>query len=408
MINQLMIRNNTMYYFFSFFFMNLGRTIPHAVLTIFLLDVGLNLSQVAYLQIAFMITIMIFEIPSGYFSDKWSRKYTYIISIIFLFTGYLVVYLGYSNLYILVFAWVLYGLSTALNSGSMQSELINQFKSMNKDIKKVVVWNSYVSSASAALGAMLGSFLYVKIQSNMYVFTFICFFISVCIALLFKVEPRKKVTLKVANSNKSSLKKQLIVLIKTPATQEIIVLFTLLSLFMQPYFQYWQVLFDEKGISVALFGFIFILFQLCSILGSFIFDRLNYTKKHSLYIFLILIILTVFTLSFSSPLLFTISFLVILILFNIYQQALMVKLREKSNDSNISTFESLIGTSMNFSSILVLAAFSATINRFSLTYNYLIYFIAFYILSIFTLNIYRRRKSAIDKKEFSSVLSENE
>lgn len=388
--------------------MNLGRTIPHAVLTIFLLDVGLNLSQVAYLQIAFMITIMIFEIPSGYFSDRWSRKYTYIISIIFLFTGYLVVYLGYSNLYILVFAWVLYGLSTALNSGSMQSELINQFKSMNKDIKKVVVWNSYVSSASAALGAMLGSFLYVKIQSNMYVFTFICFFISVCIALLFKVEPRKKVTLKVANSNKSSLKKQLIVLIKTPATQEIIVLFTLLSLFMQPYFQYWQVLFDEKGISVALFGFIFILFQLCSILGSFIFDRLNYTKKHSLYIFLILIILTVFTLSFSSPLLFTISFLVILILFNIYQQALMVKLREKSNDSNISTFESLIGTSMNFSSILVLAAFSATINRFSLTYNYLIYFIAFYILSIFTLNIYRRRKSAIDKKEFSSVLSENE
>ena len=112
----------------------------------------------------------------------------YIFSIIFLGLAYALIYLGYSNVYLLMFAWFLYGLSAALNSGTMESELINQIKALNQNVKKLVIWNSYAASVSSAIGAILGSLLYVHIGSNMYLVTFICFVISLTLALLFKVD----------------------------------------------------------------------------------------------------------------------------------------------------------------------------------------------------------------------------
>ena len=47
------------------FFWNLGRTFPHAILTIFLLEQGFDLVQIATLQSVFMIVAMVTEFPSG-------------------------------------------------------------------------------------------------------------------------------------------------------------------------------------------------------------------------------------------------------------------------------------------------------------------------------------------------------
>ena len=41
------------------FFWNLGRTFPHAILTIFLLEQGFDLVQIATLQSVFMIVAMV-------------------------------------------------------------------------------------------------------------------------------------------------------------------------------------------------------------------------------------------------------------------------------------------------------------------------------------------------------------
>lgn len=393
MINQTIVRNNTLYYFFSFFFMNLGRTLPHAILTIFLLDAGLNLAQIAYLQIAYMITILLFEIPSGHYSDKWSRKYTYVFSIVFLFAAYLIIYIGHSNLYLLILAWTLYGLSAALNSGTMESELINQIKAANKSVKKIAIWNSYITSISSALGAIIGSVLYVKISSNMYLITFLCFLISFFVALFFKVdrtENEHKSGTEEIKKEEVLLKQKLIKLLKNKDTQELIVLFTLLSLFLQPYFQYWQVLFGDKGISITFFGVLFVVFQFCNITGTYIYGKLNYKEKYSIYILSLMIIVTIIMLLNNNTIIFLILFMTMLILFYIYYQDIYVKLRERSDDSNISTLSSFIGTSMNFSSIIVLIFFSQTINYFSLSYNYLIYFIFFYVISILVIKVYTK------------------
>ncbi len=264
--------------------MNVGRTIPHAVLTIFLLDSGTSLSQIAYLQIAYMITVFLFEIPSGYLSDHWSRKNIYVVSITFMLFAYVMIYIGHGHLYYLIVAWILYGFGVALSSGSMESEVINQIKQLDKDIRQFVIWNSYVSSSSAAIGALIGSFLYIHISRHMYAFSLICFIISLLIATLFQVKSSRMINKD--RVNLTGLKNVVINLCKIRDTQEVIILFMLVGLFLQPFFQYWQVLFEQKGMSIHFFGVLYIMFQLCNIAGTYIYDRLKYKEKYTMYFLL--------------------------------------------------------------------------------------------------------------------------
>ncbi len=61
-------------YFISNFLMNFGRVIPHAVLTILLLSKGVSIIDIATIQSAYMLAIMLFEFPSGVLADTYSRK----------------------------------------------------------------------------------------------------------------------------------------------------------------------------------------------------------------------------------------------------------------------------------------------------------------------------------------------
>ncbi len=59
------------------FLWNFGRTLPHAILTVYLLQSGLSLSRIATLQSIFMVVSMLMEAPSGVISDIFSRKIVY-------------------------------------------------------------------------------------------------------------------------------------------------------------------------------------------------------------------------------------------------------------------------------------------------------------------------------------------
>ncbi|WP_233778946.1 hypothetical protein [Borreliella bavariensis] len=59
------------YYFYSLFLAELARTLPHAVLTIILINKGLSLKNIAIVQICYMAAIIIFEFPSGVISEYW-------------------------------------------------------------------------------------------------------------------------------------------------------------------------------------------------------------------------------------------------------------------------------------------------------------------------------------------------
>lgn len=389
MINKSIVTKNIKLYLTSFFMFNLGRTLPHAILTIFLLDSGMSLVQITYIQIIFMFTVFVLEIPSGYIGDHWSRKNLYMISILLILASYLLIYFWHDNFYILIIAWIFYGASSAMNSGTLDNEIINQMKFKNLDIKKMIIYSSYTVSISSMTGALLGSFLYLYIHQSIYIISLAFFVLSFLLSLPFKSTQTFKKKSKVLDK-KTSFIYDLKNVIKDPIIQNFMIIFFLMSFFLQPYYQYWQVLFDNKGVSIGLFGLMYIVFQFASILGNYLYDKINYKEIYTLIILFLLFVLSTFGFYLENIYIFIGIFITMLVLFTVYFQHINFELRKYSKEDNISTITSFTGTSNNLGAFLFLFSFTITINQMSLESNYVLYFIIFSIGSII-INIKRMK-----------------
>lgn len=60
-----------------------------------------------------------------------------------------------------------------------------------------------------------------------------------------------------------------------------ILLFASATLFVQPFFQYWQVLYQQGGIPVRYFGIIYVAFQACNLVGTMIYNRMKMSNKNN-------------------------------------------------------------------------------------------------------------------------------
>ena len=100
--------------------MNLALTVPHAILTPLLLDKGLSLSQILLVQAGFSIAVLLFEFPSGSIADMISRRTLYFISRLVFCAFFLLVIFGH-GFPLMLLAWIIYGLATALESGTLDA-----------------------------------------------------------------------------------------------------------------------------------------------------------------------------------------------------------------------------------------------------------------------------------------------
>ena len=96
--------NDLVTYFISFFFYNFARVLPHAVLTVILLDKGMSIGNIAFIQSFFMIAVLLFEFPSGILTDIWSEKNIYLIALFLLAISYFLIMISHSFL-ILCLSW---------------------------------------------------------------------------------------------------------------------------------------------------------------------------------------------------------------------------------------------------------------------------------------------------------------
>ncbi len=393
------LKKNLVSYLSSNFFWNLGRTVPHAILTIYLIDLGVSLERIAYLQIVYMITMMLLEFPSGIISDYWSRKGMFVLSVSLILAAYYFIYISKGNFYLLLIGWLLYGASSAIKSGTLESELINEINMSNWSIKKFSVWDSYVLSISSCLGAIIGSLFYENIHANIYIISFVSFFLSLIFTVFFSVKKRESIhsIKKLEPFNFKHLKITLLHYFKNPVLLEILILFSVVAFFIQPLFQYWQVLYKEKQIAIYYFGYVYLIFQICNMIGTYVFQSINYKRKYSYIILVLIYALSIITLSLLKGIIFFGALPVILCLFYLYYQYLLMKLRENSPVESISTFHSLLGTMENISSIIVLFFISIFLKYFSIETMYIYLFFIFSILSILVL-FFINKNAFMDQK----------
>ncbi len=344
-------------YYITTFISELARTIPHPILIILLIQQkGLTLSEITFVQIFFYLGILLFEIPSGYLADLGFRKSGYIGSFVCMVTAYSLIYQS-SNLAILTVAWFIYGIASALMSGNVDGYIVNKLKTSNNEhkIKQFNVNKTNISLIAGIGGALVGSLMYPLIKTDVYAISLGLYTIAILIAVFgihIEHQSNKLTKLKIRDINFTKNIKLLIVLI------------CVIELYYVGFYQYWQVLYQSKGINPVLFGLIYIVFSLTVIASNKLYSKLEVINDNlAMPIFVASAIISIFGV---DGILFCIIYPITLFIANLYVIDIYTKLYQHVDEKSISSVISIASSANRLIGIIILAILVYTLNIFEL------------------------------------------
>ncbi|WP_162163361.1 MFS transporter [Corynebacterium pseudodiphtheriticum] len=300
-------------FFAAEFLMNLALTVPHAILTPLLLDKGLSLSQILLVQAGFSVAVLLFEFPSGSIADMISRRTLYFISRLVFCIFFLMVIFGH-GFPLMLLAWIVYGLATALESGTLDAALINNAKRQGPagtvgepdHVESRISWLVRKEGQSAYLGMMIGStigaLLYLSMGANIYFISVGATVISVVtIALFFRIPEQHKVATVGGNEAGASVDKHDAARIggarrlwqelrsharatveemrDSAALRQFLLLAVIAQAFLQLHFQLWQAVGLEKGFGESHLLFLYLLFIGMAFGASFIRPEVLFQRR---------------------------------------------------------------------------------------------------------------------------------
>src|SRR3989344_7269292 len=130
------------------------------IFVLFLTENGLSITQVMFLQAYFYVILLLLEVPSGAFADKYGRKTSIILSSLFVFFGHLTYALGYSFAVFMI-AETIYGIAVSLWSGTDSAFLYDTLKNLKREKEFKKVFGNYyaINFIFLGLGGILGGYL---------------------------------------------------------------------------------------------------------------------------------------------------------------------------------------------------------------------------------------------------------
>ncbi|WP_234930404.1 MFS transporter, partial [Borreliella valaisiana] len=124
-----------------------------------------------------MAAIIIFEFPSGIISDIFDRKTVYLVSIFLLMISYFIIFKT-SSFVLLCISWFIYGMSAAINTGTIDISFTKLYQNNSKKLKAFISFVKILLSISAILGGYIGSVLYSYINIRLYLISLLIYLIS--------------------------------------------------------------------------------------------------------------------------------------------------------------------------------------------------------------------------------------
>ena len=258
-------RKNILIYFIAISLITIAKSLPHAILTVFLYSKNLSISEILFTQAIFTTFIIIFNIPSGLLADKYNRKLLYLIANVSLLVMTLIVY-SKSGFIWMACAWALYGFSEAMSSGTLDGAILSQLKTSDHAELLINQFHKYqkqIFTFSMILGGSMGSILYFKIHEKIYLLATILILISFFSVLLFfndKTYIQKGQQDKLLTSLKDGFK----IIFRDNRLLYIILLSIVVQIFFQTHFQLWQAYVLSLGISKHFLFYFYITFQIIS------------------------------------------------------------------------------------------------------------------------------------------------
>ena len=400
MKNNERLKYNIGIYYSSIVMLTISLSLPHAVLTVLLLNKGLSLSQILMIQTGFSIAVLIFEYPSGILADFLSRKAIFLIGkFLLIFTFLSIIY--FNNFWIIFTGWFLYGISTALTDGSLDAELINSIKISDESKLNKFISRSYqLSFISLVVGSSLGSFLYNKMDVYFYYVSIVLVVMTlVFVQLFFKDLNYSKEIKNKVDSN--TIKNQIVhgfQEINDNVYIKLIIILTIFNqFFFQTHFQLWQAFLLDKSINPEYFFIFYILFQLVGMcIYNISLDKIKFKiSKLLAVIFGLVIIALPFLIILGSVILSIFIYMVFVTIFSLIGYICTYLFSKQVSNERISSLTSFKATCARIGAILSLLFSSFLLRILNAEYVITINFIIAIISSLVVISIF---SNALRKK----------
>ncbi len=138
--------------------LNIGLVIP--VLVLLQLEKGLDLFQIGVVMASYGGLVILFEIPTGGLADAIGRKRVYMLS--FLLKGITLFTLLFAHSFMpVLIAFIVYGVSRALDSGSLDAWFVDEFKLQypDKNLQRPLALIDVCVLIGLGFGSLAGGFL---------------------------------------------------------------------------------------------------------------------------------------------------------------------------------------------------------------------------------------------------------
>lgn len=252
---------------FGYFCNNLMFVIP--VIVLVYTQKGITVGDFFLIQGIFRLAAFLFEIPSGYMSDCFSRKNVLILGAVFSLFGFSTLALA-NGFFAIMLGEALLGIASALNSGTLEAytyDLMKRNKSQKQFLKEFGSIMTFGSTASF-IASILGGVLFVHIGGNNILWLealFVVIGISAFVFLPQLTEIKRKV------KNTTAIKDAFGITyntIKNPKLRNLILFPSLLGAFTVILLWIMQPIMETVHIPVELFGFYIGLNQFSRIIFS--------------------------------------------------------------------------------------------------------------------------------------------
>lgn len=337
----------------------IATSLPHAVLTVLLFAKGLSLTQIMLVQATYNLVILLSEYPSGLLGDLYSRKKLFLGAKVFFSALFLLVWLG-NSFEMMLLAWACYGLAMALESGTIDAELINQLKQQQIPVAKFISNTNRLDFIGLLLGGVVGSWLYYSIGIKFYL---VSLGLTIVAFLAIKYGYREASTHILAKQSLFEQMKTGITELKNSKRLRLMTSLTIAGqFFFQAHYQLWQALFLVQGFNKKEFYLYYVVFQLIS-LGAYSvplkFETISSKKWYLVFTFILLS--SCILLALTTKLNFLLCYLVLVFIFTFFEyfsNVIFSQTVSQDHISSLTSFRSSCGrlaalVSLLFSSLLL-------------------------------------------------------
>jgi predicted MFS family arabinose efflux permease len=236
----------------------------------FLVEKGMNLWQINVINSFFMLFIVLAEMPTGSFADRFGRHHSITLSCFLLMISFLIYY--FSNSFLLfILAEIIGAIGHTFVSGAAEAWLVDSLKTRDEFHLKAEVFRQELTSKSIGVmaGCVFGSWLGDIDLSLPWLATAFFMFVAGLFSFIFIKENYKTET---KEKTKSSLNKEVIEACRSLKNKELLYVMSfgaIIACSVQAMNMQWPLVFkDSFSFTSSYLGYLFVFISMAVALGG--------------------------------------------------------------------------------------------------------------------------------------------